>query len=353
MRHINIPVFIPHLGCPHTCAFCNQRKISGVAEFDITGVKAEIDKVLSELEQSAEERHTEIAFFGGSFTGIPREQMTMLLSLVHPYLEDGRVDSLRCSTRPDYINDEIIDILKSYKMTTVELGIQSMSDTVLRLSERGHTAEQSEAACRLIKASGMRLVGQMMTGLPGSGRSDEIYTARKLCEMGVDAARIYPTMVFAGTGLGRMMAEGSYMPPDSEETTDRVADLLEIFDASSVPVIRIGLCSGEDLYSDTGIVAGGYEPAIGEMARSRVYLRRIISALPPHKTESGGAPRLRAHVRCPVGATSAVCGHRRANRIYLEKNCGVISLSVTEDPSLTGYALSVETENIADKPIKK
>ena len=176
MRHINIPVFIPHLGCPHTCVFCNQRKISGVSCVDLDAVCAQIESTLDGIRGREDECECEIAFFGGSFTGIPREELTALLELARPYVDDGRVASLRCSTRPDYIDKEIIDLLLRYRMTTVELGVQSTSAEVLRRCERGHTAEQSLAALRMIRESGMHAVGQMMTGLPGSTRESDLRT---------------------------------------------------------------------------------------------------------------------------------------------------------------------------------
>ena len=342
MKHINIPVFIPHLGCPHTCIFCNQRKISGVKDFNIEDVKLNIDKVLDGLRGREYEYYTEIAFFGGSFTGIPRDEMIELLELVQPYLLDGRVNSLRCSTRPDYIDAEIIEILKKYGMATVELGIQSMADKVRRLCNRGHTAAQSEAACKLIKESGINLVGQMMTGLPGSEPSDERYTAMRLCMAHADAVRIYPTMVFAQTELEKMMRDGRYVPPDEEDTVERVADLIELFDANSVPIIRIGLCAGTELETDAGIVAGGYEPAIGDMAASRVILRRIMSQLIPMLEGMDRPDGLVIRVQCAVKMTSAVIGHRRSNREHLKKLCGVTRLIVLENPEISKYDVKVD-----------
>ncbi|MBQ0101769.1 MAG: radical SAM protein, partial [Firmicutes bacterium] len=167
MRHVNIPVFIPHLGCPNLCVFCNQKSISGKRHADedtiLADAEKEIENALSTIEDGAE---TEIAFFGGSFTGIDRELMISLLDTADRYCKSGRVSHIRMSTRPDYISDEILSILSRYPVKYIELGIQSMSDKVLEASKRGHSAEQSRNACRLVTKYGFSLVGQMMTGLP-------------------------------------------------------------------------------------------------------------------------------------------------------------------------------------------
>ena len=208
VRHINIPVFIPHLGCPNMCVFCNQRTISGTQEFHRESVKTIIDNALSTIPDGTD---TEIAFFGGSFTGIDRDLMIYLLDTAEEYVRAGRVGGIRLSTRPDYISDEILDILGRYAVHDIELGIQSMDDRVLAACRRGHTAAQSEYACRAVKSRGFRLVGQMMTGLPGADAQSELQTARAICRLGADGARIYPTVVFRGTELCDMaQSEGHY-----------------------------------------------------------------------------------------------------------------------------------------------
>ena len=162
-QHINIPIFIPHLGCPNQCVFCNQRTISGVKEFDISSVRRDIDTALLTVDSSTE---AEIAFFGGSFTGIDRDLMIELLEIGYEYIKDGRVSSIRCSTRPDYIDEEILEILKKYGVRVIELGLQSVEEKVLKSSKRGHNFQAELKACRMIVNAGFALVGQMMIGLP-------------------------------------------------------------------------------------------------------------------------------------------------------------------------------------------
>lgn len=178
-NHVNIPVFIPHLGCPNMCVFCNQRAISGVSSFIPDMAEETIETALSSLDGMAD--RTEIAFFGGSFTGIDRELMVSLLDLAQSYVEDGRVSGIRMSTRPDYIDGEIISILKNYTVKAVELGIQSTSDKVLAASKRGHTSECSFRAMTMLRDAGFTTVGQMMIGLPLSTREDEVKTAEDIC----------------------------------------------------------------------------------------------------------------------------------------------------------------------------
>lgn len=334
-RHVNIPVFIPHIGCPNTCVFCNQRKISGVDKFSVD----EITRIVNEsLATCDKDTYVEIAFFGGSFTGIPREDMISILEVVKPYIDSGRVSALRCSTRPDYIDHEILDILTRYGMKTIELGIQSMSDKVLKASKRGHTADCSVMACKMIKESGFSLVGQMMTGLPGSTADNEIMTARMLCELKCDAVRIYPTMVFKETELENMLFDGRYISPNIHQTVQTVADILEIFDENNIDVIRVGLCASEGLLKPDGIVCGEYHPAFGEMAKAEVFRRRLISAF----DNSTDLHRQNINVFCPLGMTSAVAGYNRANKEYLKTHYGVKKIKITETDTLQGYSVKVD-----------
>ena len=239
MRHVNIPVFIPHLGCPNQCVFCNQRSISEHQEFSETNVRDEIEQVLSTLRPEDE---AEIAFFGGSFTGIDRGLMCRLLDLAQEYVKAGRVGSIRLSTRPDYIDEEILSILSRYSVGTIELGLQSMDDAVLLACRRGHTAADAERACRAVVEAGFSLVGQMMIGLPGASPESEIKTAQKICDMGASAVRIYPTVVFYDTPLCEMAQHGAYTPLSVDEAVERTAPVLQLFRARAPVHTRRIVC---------------------------------------------------------------------------------------------------------------
>lgn len=275
--HRNIPVFIPHLGCPNTCVFCNQRTISGKQCFSPESVKDEIDAALATIPKDAE---VEIAYFGGSFTGIDRSLMIYLLELAASYVKNRRdglaeVVGIRMSTRPDYINEEIMEILSRYPVKTVELGLQSMSDKVLSASKRGHTAADAERACRMIKDAGYSLIGQMMIGLPEATQADEIYTAQKICDMGADGARIYPTVVFFGTELADMADKGEYPMLSVDEAIIRSKEVLKIFEEREVECIRIGLCASDNLGDESCVMGGANHPSLGELVMGEAYFDRM------------------------------------------------------------------------------
>lgn len=334
MRHVNIPVFIPHLGCPHTCVFCNQHTITGKEQFGVSDAVCEIERALSRIDPKNTE--AEIAFFGGSFTGIDRELMLSLLRCAKPYLDSGRVHALRVSTRPDYIDAERLRILGEYDVRTIELGIQSMDDRVLAASGRGHTAACSEAACRLIKAAGFRLIGQMMTGLPASTPESEEKTAEALCALGCDGARIYPTVVFAKTALDEMARKGAYTPLSLTDAVSRTARAYRVFLRHSVPVIRIGLCAQDNLSEPDGARYGTFHAAIGELTENEIYrgiLEQTVCMLP----QVSGSERYLLLV--PQGHVSKVIGQRRSNLKDLEDRFGIRHIKVREDPVLPPHTI--------------
>lgn len=338
MKHVNIPIFIPHLGCPNDCVFCNQRRISGKTDFDISSVEDEILRAVQTVDYETSD--VEIAFFGGSFTGIDRGDMLYLLSLAKKYVDMGKARSVRLSTRPDYINGEILDILAAHSVTDIELGLQSMDDEVLAVSKRGHTSEQARIACRMIKSRGFGLVGQMMIGLPGSDVEKEINTAREIVALGCDAVRIYPTVVFCETELADMMDRGEYAPLDTESAVERSAAALEVFVDAGIPVIRLGLQSSDNLLDGEIAVAGAYHSAIGEMVQSRLYLKRIcegLNALPDTGRTEGA---LRIFV--PAGEVSKASGQKKYNKQVLSREYGFRDIRIIEDPSLTVYSVRLE-----------
>lgn len=308
MRRKNIPIFIPHLGCPNQCVFCNQRSISGKTEFHIEDVRGEIERAADTLNDGDV---AEIAFFGGSFTGIDRGLMIRLLDIAKEFVEkDKRIDGIRMSTRPDYINGEILDILEKYPVNAIELGLQSMNDRVLEMSKRGHSSVDAEKACTLIRSRGYSLVGQMMIGLPGATVNDEIETAETICALGADSARIYPTVVFCGTELMGMAENGEYIPLTVEEAVERSADVLEVFNKHGIKVIRIGLCASENLTSEEKVYGGANHPALGELVESRLLFRELCRMIDGLDLKVG-VDRIRIVV--PSKMLSKYIGQHRCN----------------------------------------
>ena len=203
MKHSNIAIFVPHAGCPHKCSFCDQRTISG-AQHSPTG--QEVTAVCAQAaEEMKEPGNAEIAFFGGSFTAIDRGYMLELLKAAHPFVQEGKVKGIRISTRPDCITPEILDILKQYGVTAIELGAQSMVDEVLEANERGHCASDAVNASALIRLYGFELGLQMMTGLYKSSPERDMETMRRIIGISPDTVRIYPTVVLKGTALAEIM----------------------------------------------------------------------------------------------------------------------------------------------------
>ena len=331
MKQVNIPIFVPHLGCPCQCTFCNQRTITGVMPMTAERAREVIEAHLATIPPHT---HTELAFFGGSFTAIRREDMVSLLQTATPYLADGQIRSVRISTRPDAIDSEILSILSAYGVTTVELGIQSIGDEVLCACQRGHTATDSYRAAELILQHGLTLGGQMMIGLPASTPEWEKETARAIVAMGAKEARIYPTVVFAHTPLAVQMQRGLYTPLSVEEAVERTVTPLEIFEKSGVKLLRVGLCESEGLRDSEAVLGGAYHPAMGELCYNALYLRRISALL------GELAPYQQSTVKITVapGKLSMAIGQKRRNLLTLQENFG-IRLKFAEDPELEGFAV--------------
>ncbi len=302
------------------CVFCNQRSISGKQDFCRESVRDEIEAALATIPSDSE---VEIAYFGGSFTGIDRELMIYLLDLAEDYIvnpQEGRarISGIRMSTRPDYINREIMEILSHYHVRTVELGLQSMRDRVLKASNRGHTAEDAENACRMIKAAGYLLIGQMMIGLPTSSLEDEIYTAQRICDMGADGARIYPTVVFRETELANMALRGEYDMLNNDSAIERSKEVLKIFESYGVECIRIGLCASDNLGDEGQVLGGANHPSLGELVMGELAFDRMCEMadkLINSDKNCGNA----LVFSVPRGNLSKAVGQRGKNRCRLEK----------------------------------
>lgn len=336
-KHVNIPIFIPHLGCPNDCVFCNQRKISGRMSFQAEKVEEEIEEALATVGDGVE---CDIAFFGGSFTGIDRGLMIRLLEIGKKYIDRGRVSAIRLSTRPDYIDRERLDILSRYGVRTVELGLQSMDEEVLAASRRGHTAEDAERACRMIKEYGFELIGQMMIGLPRSDAEKERYTARRICELGADGARIYPTVVFRETELCEMAKRGEYIPITEEDAVCRTKEALRIFEENGVKCIRVGLCASENLSDESEVYGGANHSAVGELAMGELYYELLCEKLDVMDKLEGKT----LVICCGKGAVSKVSGQNKRNKIRIFEKYRVNKIKILEKSEIIGYNIILYTE---------
>lgn len=332
-RIFHIPIFVPHKGCPHDCVFCNQRKITGCEESDdLPGIRQTVETHLGSITSAVgrDGAYIEIAFFGGSFTAIDFSRQEELMKLAGGYLNSGRIDAIRCSTRPDCINDEILDMLSHYGMSVIELGVQSTDDEVLRLSARGHTYDDVKNAARLIRSHGMSLGLQMMTGLPGDTAEKSLKTADDLIALAPDCVRIYPTLVVEGTKLYDMYQNGEYIPFTLDETVELCAKLVKKFERSRINIIRMGLQTTDNINAAT--VKGPYHAALKELVIGRIIRGCIEDNFDPAKSE------LTVGV-CP-SLVSAAVGHKKANKEYFYKKYS-IKLKVTADSSLDAEHISI------------
>ncbi len=283
MKHVNVALFVPDAGCPHRCSFCNQKTISGKSRpISAADVKEAAETA---LKSGKDLSGGEIAFFGGSFTGIDRAYMDELLDAAYEYVKNGFFKGIRVSTRPDYIDDEILIHLKKYGVTAIELGCQSVDDEVLRLNGRGHTAKDIREACSLIERHGIELGVQMMTGLYGDSDRGAKTTAKCLAGLKPKTARIYPTIVLEGTYLAELYEEGKYVPQTLDEAVELCSELLMIFGEKGVKVIRLGLHSGGNV--EEGYIAGPYHPAFAELCKSRIYFKKTMEAFRERGIDGG------------------------------------------------------------------
>ena len=318
-----IPIFIPHEGCPNDCAFCNQRTISGKESLPSI---ADAEKIINDHLETMNGFAEQIAFFGGSFTGIDIDLQNQYLSLAKKYIDKKCVGSIRLSTRPDYIDNETVKRLISYGVKNIELGAQSMSDDVLFASNRGHNALQVEKASEIINKNGVVLGLQMMTGLVLDTDEKSMMTAKKFIGLGANETRIYPTIVLKNTLLESFYNDGRYTPQTVEEAVDICAKLYECFEKNGVKVLRIGLPDSVSLKEN--YVAGPYHPSFGELVISR-RIRNEIEKLSQGKKE--------VSVTANKRYISRIIGNKRSNVAYF-KNKG-ITLVVKEDENTDSYTV--------------
>jgi len=264
-----IPVFIPHSGCPHQCAFCNQSIITN-QKTSLPDKLAVQDAVTLYLQYQGHRKHVELAFFGGNFLGLSHENVVRLLNWVQPYVNEKKINGIRFSTRPDTITKASLDLLRPFSISTIELGVQSMNDTVLGISKRGHTSMDTIDAVNLLKKYPYKIGVQVMVGLPGEDETSLLDSTRKTAALGPDFVRIYPLMVLKDSLLAHWYKKGRYQALTLEKSVQLVKKMYLIFKAANVDVIRMGLQASDRLEDGSTIIAGPWHPAFGHLVFAEI-----------------------------------------------------------------------------------
>ncbi|HBG7257514.1 elongator complex protein 3 [Clostridioides difficile] len=338
MKKRIIPIFVPHKGCPHDCIFCNQKKITGVST-DVNSEDARniIEECLETIDKDAD---VEIAFFGGSFTAIDIDIQKGLLSVAKEYVEKGLVKDIRMSTRPDCIDEDILSMLKEYKTSIIELGVQSLDEKVLLDSIRGHQSEIVYKSSKMIKNSGIKLGLQMMIGLPADTEEKCIFTAKKFVELKPDCVRVYPTLVVKDTGLEKLMEQNKYNPFTLEESVNIVKKVLVLFYVNNINVIRVGLQATDDIQIGKAVLAGPYHPAFRELVEADMIKDYLEFVILQNKNIK------QMLVKSNKKNISKIIGNKKTNVKYMEEKFGVLLKTQESDLDINQLEIVLDGKSL-------
>ena len=323
-----IPIFVPHLGCPNNCIFCNQKKISGQTKMvTAKDVQETIEYYLKNFKDS--HKYVEVAFFGGSFTAIERDKQEELLKAVQPYIKDKKVSSIRVSTRPDAIDKDILKMLKKYHVKTIELGVQSMNNYILQRSQRGHTVEDVKKASKLIRWNGFILGHQMMVGLPESTMQDEINTAKEIIKLKPRIVRVYPVLVIKDTPLEVEYEKGEYTPLTVTQAVERCKEIVSMFNKKKIQVIRMGLQNTEEIsdpnQESSQVVAGPFHPAFRQLVEASMWYDSILNEIKKINTKV-----IEVKIITNAENINNIIGHKKENVLKLKE---IYNLDVSVEAS--------------------
>jgi histone acetyltransferase (RNA polymerase elongator complex component) len=340
LKPLVIPIFIPHRGCPHQCAFCNQSIITNEQAMlpDRNRIRQEADTY---LRYRGKRNRVQLAFFGGTFLGLPPEEARELLRIAEELVTEKKIDSVRCSTRPDTITSKNLDMAAQFSLSTVELGVQSMDDQVLSTARRGHTAKDTENAARLLRDYGIETGMQMMVGLPGDTDTTAIKTARAIAAFKPAFVRIYPLMVLKHSLIHKWHTQGSYTPMTLPHCVDLVAAIYRIFEENGIPVIRMGLQASEILQDEDAMVAGPWHPAFGHLVFSKLMLDKTLAQLSSLPETMASRP---IGLRVNPASESRLRGDHNLNMKHLKALYPLADFNIVRDPSLAPDTVAIDPE---------
>jgi histone acetyltransferase (RNA polymerase elongator complex component) len=330
-----IPIFIKNRGCPHRCIFCNEKMIAGDRPEEITASYIS-EKVNLFLQKAGDRGNTQIAFYGGNFTGMDKTTQERFLSYATPFIENGHVDFLRVSTRPDAIDEASLDLLKAYDVRVVEIGVQSMNDEVLASAQRGHTSADVIRAVVMLKERQFEVGVHLMAGLPGDSKEQFILSVEKVIALAPASVRIHPVIVFRNTELAKMLEAGKYRPLSIDEAVSLCKEAVRKFQAAGIPVIRLGLQATRDMEEPGSILAGPYHPAFGALVHESIFADMAVSLLSERMTNGK-----KIGFRVSPQDISHLRGHGNRNLKAIMERFGLDGINVISDPQQTRGEISL------------
>ncbi len=335
MAPIIIPIFLPNLGCGERCLFCNQKAtVEGLPS--PSSVRSFIGASLNNLSSNKKVREKQVAFYGGSFTAIDKEDQTCYLKEIQPFLDSGFIDSIRISTRPDALDEETLHLLKGYRIKTVEIGTQSMIDEILSLSGRGHSVGDTLSAVSRLRSWGFQVGIHLMIGLPGDTFDRFLQTLDRIIELKPDFVRIHPTLVLKGAPLENLWRAGKYFPLSLDEAIQWLKGGILKMEAASIPVVRVGLQPTKDLESN--LLAGPYHPALHQLVDSEIFFDMAKHLL---QISSNGSQAL---FLCNPKEISNLRGQRNRNILKLKEHFKLGEILIHERKELPRGCLVIQTQ---------
>jgi len=252
-----VAVMSQPMGCPGQCVYCPTYSATPQSytpespavlrarecAYDTKKQVALRLKALSEMGHPTDK--IELIVMGGTFLAQPlgyqyqfiKDCFDALNGRASATLEEAKrlneTASHRCTglcieTRPDWCRPEEIARMLSFGATRVELGVQTLDEDIYRLVRRGHgVAEVVQATARL-KEHGFKVHYHWMPGLPGATPELDLALSQRLFSdprFKPDGLKLYPTMVVAGTELGRWYREGRYQPYPDEVMINLVTEI--------------------------------------------------------------------------------------------------------------------------------
>ena len=335
MRPLIIPIFLPNAGCRERCLFCNQ-KAAPEGVLSPSSVRKLIETSLAVIPYERKDREKQVAFYGGSFTAIHQEDQIRYLKEVQPFLSSGLIDSIRISTRPDAVGEEILSMLEEYGVKTVEVGVQSMIDEVLLLASRGHRAEDILSAAIRLKRRGFEVGVQLMIGLPGDSLERFLQTLDQVIDLKSDFIRIHPTLVLKGAPLEMLWRDGRYFPLSLDETIRWLKKGLLKLERASIPVARIGLQPTPEL--ERNLLAGPYHPALRQLINSAIFFDMATSLLQISKKDG------QAQFLCHPKEVSNLRGQKNENILRLKDHFKLSEIFIDGRQELPKGYLGLQTQ---------
>ena len=231
-KPLNIYVHLPF--CAQQCSYCYYRTITGSRKSEMDQY---VEALCRQIEIAAKRFHLKerpilsVYFGGGTPTLLSEQSLSQITETLHKHLNlDTSEFEFTVEAEPVTMTEKKAKLLQGLGVNRISLGVQSLCDDVLKLSNRQDTEKKVMRAIDLARSTGAAVNIDLMSGLAGDTQETWAYSVKKALATEVESITVYKMELYANTQYYKDLRNNKIELPSDEQELEFMRYAMEQFE---------------------------------------------------------------------------------------------------------------------------